>query len=78
MSDDNAKAADAQFISRESEARKLATIKLARELYELMPGAPLHTINGEWDWPTIECTKHYNFCLLIAASIIRANNATFK
>lgn len=62
------------------EARKAATIKLARELYEMMPGTPDYPTgpNGEIQWGVIEITKHYNFCMLIAANIIRANNAVFK
>lgn len=62
----------------DSEARKAATIKMARDLYEMMPDAPRHTIQGEWDWRTIEVTRHYNFCVLIAANIVAANSRIFK
>ena len=62
----------------DKEARKAATIKMARELWEMMPGAERHMINGEYDWRTIEVTRHYNFCMLIATNIVRANCAVFK
>lgn len=62
----------------DSENRKRAAIDLARELYLLMPGVDQITVQGEHDWPTIEVTKAYNFCMLIAASIIAADCRTFK
>lgn len=62
----------------DSEARKAATIKMAREFYEMMPGAEPVTINGEYHWPSIECTKNYNFCMLIASQIVAANCRVFK
>jgi hypothetical protein len=62
----------------DSEARKKATIDMARDFYEAMPDAPKLTINGEPDWGTISITKHYNFCMRIAAAIVAANVRTFK
>ncbi len=63
---------------QDSEARKAATINLARELYELMPGVDPIMIEGEYHWPMIEVTKPYNFCMLIAARIIQADCSVFK
>lgn len=54
----------------DSEARKAATVKLARELYELMPGTDPILAQGEYHWPMIEVTKAYSFCMLIAARIV--------
>lgn len=65
-------------MSRDAEARKAATIRLARELYEAMPGVDAPTANGEIVWSMAEVTKPYLFCMLIAANIVRANCATFK
>ncbi len=62
----------------DSEKRKAATITLARELYALMPGIDPILIEGEYHWPTIEVTKPYNFCMLIAARIIAADCRVFK
>lgn len=65
-------------MSRDAEARKVETIRLARELYEMMPGVNVPTCNGEIVWSMAEVTKPYQFCMLIAANIVRANCATFK
>ena len=65
-------------MSQDSEARKAATIKLARELYELMPGTDPIMAQGEYHWPMIEVTKAYNFCMLIAASIVAADRSVYK
>lgn len=65
-------------MSVDSEKRKAATIALARELYELMPGIDPITIHGEYHWPTIEVTKPYCFCMLIAARIIQADCRVYE
>ncbi len=64
----------------DSEARKAATIKMAREFYEMMPDAPSYPTgpNGEVQWGVIEVTRHYNFCMMIAAQIVAANCRVFK
>jgi len=78
--DDNAKAADrAALVSRLSESRKAATIRIARDLYSAMPGAPTFPTgpNGEVQWGVIEVTQHWNFCMRIASAIVTADSRTF-
>ncbi len=60
------------------EARKAATVQLARALWEVMPGAERPTVNGEYDWKAIEASGHYIFCVVLAENIIKANCAVFK
>jgi hypothetical protein len=63
----------------DAEKRKAATIKLARELYELMPGAAeIPRMNGVLRWDMIEVTKPYCFCMLIAARIVAADCRVHK
>lgn len=78
--DDNAKAAAAASRSRESEARKAAVTRIARDLYGAMPDAPTFPTgpNGEVQWGVIEVTAHYNFCARIAQAIVASDSRIFK
>lgn len=63
----------------DSEARKAATIKMAQEFYEMIPGVPEHLsakVISSWDH--VFPTKHYQFCLMIASQIVAANSRVFK